>query len=89
MEKIECKNCATRLTKDLEFCPKCGCYNELSEECNTSQPQDEFNKQPQSKEDILIGIGKDISTIKTILVFFTWLWGIGAVLWIILLLTGM
>ncbi len=32
---------------------------------------------------------QNVATIKSILVFFTWLWGIGVAIWIIILLTNL
>lgn len=42
-----------------------------------------YDSKPQST------LEKNENTIKKIMVLFTWLWGIGALLWIIILLSGM
>lgn len=49
MKNINCKHCDSQFSKDLEFCPQCGCYNELSEPKQSSQIIDKYNNKP--KED--------------------------------------
>lgn len=92
MKNIKCKSCESVFQSNLEFCPKCGYYNESSapkETSNQKEPIDRYNKPiiQKTKEEVLLGIAEDISTIKSILVFFTALWGIGALIWIIILIS--
>ncbi len=93
-----CENCETTYDRKLDFCPKCGMYNvELEEQVqqieNAAKTRDDIadkcNPSPQATIEEMVGrIDGNISTIKSIMVFFTWLWGISVLIVIIALITN-
>ena len=87
MKNIKCYNCESVFDKKLEFCPKCGIFNVEFEEEKKDIIPDYNNSNPQALiEDVVRKMADNINTIKSILVFFTVLWAIGILIWIIILL---
>ncbi|MFR9523353.1 MAG: hypothetical protein SNH94_02135 [Rikenellaceae bacterium] len=101
MDNRICENCEHTYDRKLEFCPKCGMYNvelvEPDEQIQQDKNMAENNEhrdneyKPQKEipiEQVVRKMANNISTIKSIMVFFTWLWGIGVALWIIILIVN-
>ncbi|MBE9488095.1 MAG: hypothetical protein IMY73_02825 [Bacteroidetes bacterium] len=86
MKKVTCKNCNTLFDENLEFCPACGLHQDAfkNEDKNKSKPID-YNKvnQPEPLESVVREIAKNISVIKSIMLFFTVLWILGIIVLII------
>ena len=85
MKKEICKNCEEQFSKDLEFCPSCGYYNESFEGKNPKE-SNSYNKhlEPIKEIDVLLEIKANLDVIKIIMFFFTALWVLGLIIGIFL-----
>lgn len=66
---------SNELDNNCNYKPICVTDEEYAEICKYQPPKTQLER--------------DISTIKNIMVFFTWLWAIGIALWIIILIANL
>lgn len=83
MKNVICKNCEAEFSNALEFCPKRGYYNDLSESSSEETTID-YNQRlkPKAINEILISILEAINVVKNILIFFLILWILGVIIYL-------